>query len=224
MDARSVTFVTRKLHESNHAGSNFRGALERHHTSRRRMTELLIFAKTFPVRKGLGELVATNTAYDTKGGPDASKFKLEISGKAAPYDVTLSPATPTDKFFAAYVGLYAEDKPVPTGLSAPAPAKAEKCTDGKVEEMVASTNSTTGLTEFKVTFTPDPDFAKDADKTIIANVHDAAKRTVSSLNLSMWKATDTLPTAFMVPALVTLLIIFALRQFPVYPYAFITMY
>ncbi|XP_054929758.1 uncharacterized protein [Dermacentor andersoni] len=39
-----------------------------------------------------------------------------------------------------------------------------------------------------------------------------------------WKATNTLPTAFMVPALVTLLIIIALKQFPVFPYAFITIY
>ncbi|XP_065283014.1 uncharacterized protein [Dermacentor albipictus] len=39
-----------------------------------------------------------------------------------------------------------------------------------------------------------------------------------------WKATNTVPTAFMVPALVTLLIIIALKQFPVFPYAFITMY
>ncbi|KAH6936323.1 hypothetical protein HPB50_016134 [Hyalomma asiaticum] len=39
-----------------------------------------------------------------------------------------------------------------------------------------------------------------------------------------WKATNTLSTAFMVPALVTLLIIIALKQFPVFPYAFITMY
>lgn len=38
-----------------------------------------------------------------------------------------------------------------------------------------------------------------------------------------WKATNTLSTAFMVPALVTLLIIIALKQFPVFPYAFITM-
>ncbi|XP_037567759.1 uncharacterized protein LOC119448598 [Dermacentor silvarum] len=38
------------------------------------------------------------------------------------------------------------------------------------------------------------------------------------------KATDSLPTVFMVPSLVTLLIIIALKQFPVFPYAFITMY
>ncbi|KAL1438319.1 hypothetical protein MTO96_048389 [Rhipicephalus appendiculatus] len=232
-----------------------------------------------------GELNATNKDYVKTGGPEATSFKLEITGDKAPYDVTLS--TKTGNFFEAYVGLYTDDKPVPDGLSTDPPGKAEKCTEGKTVEMVAYTTSTTELKELKMKFEPDSDFAKDGDKKIVAKGFVCTKAKAgktpcsaqivsesftvkksggkpppppnpgpgpgpgggsgpgpvkpdgpkphgdppnsaphgSSPNAAFrWKATSTLPTAFMVPALVTLLIIIALRQFPVFPYAFITMY
>lgn len=242
-----------------------------------------------------GALNTNSKTHVSEGGPDAKKYKIEITGTAAPYDVTLS--SKTDKFFEAYVGLYADnDEPVTDGLTVPPSVPP---TSGKVEEcsadtktLVAHVHTTTDTAEFKMTFTPKPEFTKEADKMITAKGFVCSKAAAtgktpcsaqiasaafkvkksggggpeittetaapnpdgpttdapkppgpkpdgpkkpddtppsaphgSSPNAAFrWKATNTLPTAFMVPALVTLLIIIALRRFPVSPYAFITMY